>query len=63
MKIKITIETENAAFEDYGKGPEAARILRQLAEDIDFSDMLAAGDVRRLRDANGNTCGTFETTK
>lgn len=64
MKIKIEISCNNAAFEDSGVGPEAANILRQLAEDIDFCGMLEeSGDLRRLRDSNGNTCGLFETVE
>ncbi len=61
MKIKITIDTNNAAFEDCGTGPEVARILKQLAEDLDFCDCIGPGQEIPLRDCNGNTCGLLET--
>ena len=52
--FKIEIETDNDAFAPE-PGPELARILRELADKLD------AGTVPesvRLRDINGNTCGT-----
>lgn len=51
--LKLTIETENAAFADNMAG-ECARIMRAMADRIeragtDRQEMLA-------RDINGNTC-------
>lgn len=53
--IVLGIATDNAAFEDNGKGRECARILREAATkmrdgDLDF----------KLRDINGNTVGRVE---
>ena len=53
--IKITISTDNAAFEDYPK-LEVARILHQLADDINHRGLTSVN----LRDVNGNTCGAME---
>jgi hypothetical protein len=54
MKLKITIEMDNAAFED-APATEAARILRGLANDIE--DGVIVGDNYRLGDINGNKVG------
>jgi hypothetical protein len=62
MKLKIEIEMDNAAFED-GNGREAARILRDLADNIE-PWQLAAGEANpSLRDANGNKVGTAKVTQ
>ena len=63
MKLKIQIEMNNAAFADCGNGPEAARILHQLAEDIDVCDRLGAGDSLGLMDINGNRVGEAKVTR
>lgn len=59
MKLTISIDTENAAFDDGDCGPELARILRALAED--FNEPTARhelhGYAATLMDANGNRCG------
>ena len=56
MKLTITIEMDNAAFDD---GPELERILLQLAPQAD--DMIP-GDEIRLRDTNGNLVGLAKAT-
>lgn len=57
MNIIITINTDNAAFED-DPGAEVARILNSLAQKIGRwgipSDM-------KLLDSNGNTVGKCDT--
>ncbi len=62
MKIKIDIDTSNAAFDDDNGGAEAARILRDLADRLEGSGVLARSDTKILRDVNGNTVGTYKTT-
>lgn len=56
MNIKITINCDNAAFED-APATEIGRILRNLASDIEDGDHLEGC---RLADSNGNTVGTFD---
>ena len=50
---KIIIDTENAAFDGKDADIEIARILRELAEDVE------QGGVENitLRDVNGNSIG------
>ncbi len=55
MKLKLTIEMDNAAFADGNSGNEAARILQAAA--------LRVADGARefnLRDFNGNKVGKAE---
>ena len=53
--IIITINTDNAAFED-DEEVEVARILRNLANRIEMAGCRAQGP---LRDINGNIVGEF----
>lgn len=53
--VNITIETDNAAFEDY-PSVEVASILRSLADRLDVSS-LDDMDGRSLMDSNGNRVG------
>lgn len=53
--IKIVIKTENAAFEDDNRGPEVARILREIADSL--AEGLDVEDLPPLRDLNGNVVG------
>jgi hypothetical protein len=53
--IEILITTENAAFED-SPATELARILHKLAECFERDGI----PPYRLRDINGNTCGTVK---
>ena len=57
MRIHLEIDTGNAAF---GASPssEIARILRQMAHNIDGC-ILRVGDEHGLRDYNGNKVGRF----
>lgn len=54
MTLTVTIHMDNAAFDP--AGPEAARILRRLATNLEFSD-LTAGYAELLMDINGNRVG------
>lgn len=67
MRLVIEIDMDNAAFtdEDNGEpcqGPEVARILREYADRVDLAAPLEEGDNGRLRDYNGNTCGTWKVS-
>lgn len=58
MDITITINTDNAAFQD-DAGIEVARILRQLAGNLELwqgKNEFSLG----LRDINGNKVGSAE---
>ena len=62
--IRITIETDNAAFDfsrdphEYGaRGWEVARLLRFMAEQFEHTGV-AASPI----DINGNVCGKVEVT-
>lgn len=54
----VTIDTDNAAFDSTsGKQREIARILKEIA------GLVRAGeDSGKVRDANGNTVGSWEIT-
>ena len=52
--ITITIETDNAAFDDFEE--EAARILNDLARRVKYG---SKGESIPIRDINGNTVGSF----
>jgi hypothetical protein len=54
MTLTITINTDNAAFEDDMRG-ELARILRKLAKDFEQGN-----NPTTIRDINGNTVGTVK---
>lgn len=58
MKITISIETDNAAFEDHA-GVEVKRILTALIERIEDWPGQSAFEIG-LRDINGNKVGTAE---
>ena len=62
MKLTIEIEMDNDAFESNGNGAEAARILKDLWDDIDCFD-LSDGDGGILRDINGNKVGFWKVTE
>lgn len=53
MKLTISIDCDNAAFEDSGPENELARILRDLAARLERDGMNPV----TLRDINGNTVG------
>lgn len=54
--FSITIEARNSAFDCADRGPELARILRALADELEESDYLPSYHAA-LFDANGNKCG------
>ena len=54
MKIIITVNEDNAAFED---SKETTRILKRFAAQFDD---FRRGDRSRLMDVNGNAVGTVE---
>jgi hypothetical protein len=61
MRLTITIDMDNAAFEPH-RGVEVARILEDYCQAIaDFG--LQPNDSSTLFDINGNTVGKAEVTK
>ena len=60
MKLTITIEMDNAAFEDGQNTPEVCRILRDYCNKIERGGELADGDSENMRDINGNKAGRAE---
>ena len=67
MKLVVTIDMDNAAFEPCS-GDEVARILRQLARLFDHEDTatqlatVAHEGGLPVRDVNGNRVGTAVVT-
>lgn len=62
MKVLISIDCGNAAFDDGMEGVEVARILRELAEKVDERGM-REGDVYPARDVNGNRVGELKVKR
>lgn len=58
--LRIELEDGNAAFDDDARGKELARILRQLADELENMDDGAHGLSGPLFDHNGNRSGSFE---
>lgn len=56
-ELTLNIETDNAAFEGAERGPELARILRKLADQLDADDNGRDGYEWHLSDVNGNKVG------
>lgn len=65
MKLIITIRMDNAAFFDDGEQPargrEVARILRNLADQVE-DDADLVDHATRLADINGNAVGLSTVT-
>lgn len=61
MKLTITIDMDNAAFE-VQSGSECARILRKIAARIDGEDSVP-GDITPCIDINGNKVGMAKVTR
>lgn len=67
MRFKLEIDTRGDAFfdpmageEGYYPEPEIARILRDIADNLDNGDILdVEPDLHPLKDTNGNTVGKF----
>lgn len=57
MKIKLEIETGNAAFGDQPE-QELARIFNELSDRLMISDLSTLDDLV-IRDFNGNRVGKF----
>ena len=56
MKLKITLNTDNAAFDD-NPHAEMVRIIREAAQDIEADNTLT---FKTLFDLNGNRCGELK---
>ena len=56
--LKLKLETDNQAFDH--EGQEVARILRALADRLEYLDKLQECQLP-LRDLNGNTVGYYQT--
>lgn len=61
-QIVISINMENAAFDDGNATHEVSRILRRLATQIEAGEFVAEVDGKTLRDLNGNITGNVEVT-
>lgn len=62
MKVNITIDCGNAAFDfdNGGPAPEVARILKRLAARIEDESIDLPDQEIPLYDINGNKVGEFE---
>jgi hypothetical protein len=58
MKITIAINMDNAAFDNH-QSHEVARILRDLAGDMEYNT-IRSFDGLEIKDYNGNKCGTVK---
>lgn len=57
VQFDLAIRTDNAAFND-GVGVELARILREIAADLEKGNRRTfSGRFEVIRDINGNTVG------
>ena len=59
MKFTITIDTDNAAFDDGERGSETARILRAIALRIDGDPVEEPTFYATIHDINGNNVGRW----
>jgi len=59
MKCKVEIVCDNDAFTEPNASYEVARILRKLANEIEYADLKAIAP-RSLLDINGNVVGAFD---
>ena len=57
--LKVKINTDNQAF-SCQEGTEVARILRLLADRLEYLDKLQESQLP-LKDVNGNTVGYYQT--
>lgn len=53
MKINITIDTGNNAFDGVNRGFEVARILRKIADEYESGSWIS----KSIQDINGNNVG------
>ena len=63
MIVTITIDTNSAAFDGFGGGPEVERILGVLSNDIMDHGLLRVGSTITLVDHRNNVCGEFKVTE
>ena len=68
MRVLITINCDNEAFDGADCGSEIARILRPLADLLDFESKRTiarryGANPMRLRDKNGNTVGKLAVVR
>jgi hypothetical protein len=54
--VRVTINTDNAAFDDGNREDEIARILEVLARRFRNRETSRRG---RVQDVNGNSCGEY----
>jgi len=59
VTFTITIDTDNAAFDDGERGSETARILRAIASHIDGEPVAEPTFYATIRDSNGNDVGRW----
>lgn len=59
--VTIRIKCDNEAFSDGCGGSEVARILSDVAQELDGQDLERG--TRNLRDINGNTVGAVTVTR
>ena len=61
MKAKIEINLDNDAFQRDGR--ELARVLRNVAEDVEACNVTNEGAYICIIDINGNKVGEFEIVR
>ena len=58
-KFTIQLSTDHKAFSEGERDTELARILREIADKIEFS-MVPQGSSQTIRDSNGNDIGRWK---
>lgn len=58
MEFKLEINLEDSAFDEM-PGYEIARILRELAERVEYNTEVNKGEGGTLKDINGNIAGEW----
>jgi hypothetical protein len=61
MKAQIEINLDNDAFQRDGQ--ELARVLRNIAEDVEHYNVTNLGSYIAIIDINGNKVGEFEVVQ
>lgn len=57
--FRLSIECDNAAFDDENCTAEIATILRAVAARVENGEEADFFKYRNVQDVNGNVCGTF----